>query len=301
MRKHENSAFYAMKNRKEEGSNSGLVYAMCFVAFVTCLYLFVMMEYRAKIHMLKDEMETKLHIVENYCLTVNQMGDIYSNEFERERDRAHIITLSHDNPRSNDQVIALGKAFSERFKEEFGLNGTKPNGGVLAQMTNNGEYNQMATLHIESLVIYEPTYTPGEIYPVYCGSDTHDHEASFGVDGEDCRYSENYNVPSDVPSGFCVVTSIEDWYVYEFEFDENNNPIPKIPRHLTKNETPQAIANVFGQTYPAEGATIQATIRAEFARPFGFWGENMNLGGLESVEVTEGIDIVFSSYDSRQK
>lgn len=309
------------KNRRkmEQGSGGPIVYAACFIAFVFAMYLFSMMEYRAKVHMLKDDMETKLHVILNYCLTVNQRNVGGEDLFERERERAHIITVGASNPSASGtdrvaQATEVGKAFEQRIKSEFSLDGASPNGGLLTQMTNHAAESGMSTMRVESLTIFEPTYVRGDVYPVYCGNDHHEHvnackspdscplPAFFGSLPlkERQRWTEDGSQAGKrIPTGFWANTTTSEWWVYKFTFDSNNSLVSVTATQTLS--TPEVMGEVFGQTH-AEGATIQATISASFKRPFGFWGEDPNTpDAFQTVYVSEGIDIVYSTDDSRKR
>lgn len=267
----------------EDGSGGPLIYAMCFVAFFVIVYLFIFVEYRANIYTLKDDMETNLHIVENYCLTVNQKTDV-GDEFERERERAHIITVGANNPSASiderrKQANEIGKAFSTQFKETFMLDGCVPTGGYLLQMSKSKK--DVAKMYIKEVRIYEPTYATGDTYPVYCGNDIHDHT-------EECK-----NKPSGVtiPTGFWVKRSISEWYVYALSFDENNG-------YLGCTVSKQTDAPKLFNGVPAEGATIESKIAANFYQPENFIKTERN---VKTVEVCEALDIVYATDDSRQQ
>lgn len=267
----------------ESGSSGPLIYAMCFVAFFIIVYLFVFVEYRANIYTLKDDMETNLHIVENYCLTVNQKtGE--GDEFERERERAHIVTVGVNDPSVSidarrKQADEIGKAFSVQFRETFMLEGSVPIGGYLLQMSKSKQ--DVARMHIKEVRIYEPTYVTGETYPVYCGNENHDHS-------EECK-----NRPSGVtiPTGFWVKRSISEWYVYVLSFDDDNG-------YVGCNVSKQTNAPKLFNGVVAEGATIESKISASFYHPENFINTERN---VKTVEVCEALDIVYATDDSRQQ
>lgn len=303
--------------KKEPGAGGPLVYAMCMMSFIAAIYVFILVDYRAHIHMLKDDMEIKLHIVENYCLTVNQREDSGDDRFERERERAHIITVKQSedgtpNAAQLEQAKAIGKAFEKRFKAEFFLeDGVHPSVGALSSMSNHKAENALAEMHIESLIIYEPVYMKGSVFPVYCGQeDGHTKECT----SKDCDLPEDFDTwdiekrktctvdgsrtGERLVTGFWTETKTEGFWIYEFSFDDKNSLVGfmEVPRY--QEAPPEVMGSVFGQTH-AEGATIQATIYAKFKSPFGFFGEHVD--NIEVVKVSEGIDIVFSTEDSRHR
>lgn len=272
---------------KECGSGGPLVYAMCFIAFFLCIYIFIWTDYKQKIHLLKDEMEMNLHIVENYCITVNQKNGS-DDAYERERERAHIITVGANNPSASDssrkaQANEIGKVFSSQFKEIFNLTNNKPNGGLLLNMSKSNA--NLATMNIKEVRIYEPTYLAGSVYPVYCTTTdiTHSHD-------ENCK-KKSYGTNSDAPTNFVSIQSMGQWYIYVLSFDTNNN---YTGCSVTKSNTAPTLYN--GST--AEGATIESTIVASFYQPEGFvkTGDKITV-----VEVQEAIDIVYASEDSRKQ
>lgn len=275
--------FYIKNKSFEDGSSGPLIYAMCFIALFMIVYLFIFVEYRANIYTLKDDMETNLHIVENYCLTVNQKTDV-GDEFERERERAHIITVGVNDPSASidarrKQANEIGKAFSSQFREVFMLDGCIPTGGYLLQMSKS--HQDLSKMNIKEVRIYEPTYVTGETYPVYCGNEIHDHT-------EECK-----NKPSGVtiPTGFWVKNSISEWYVYALSFDENNG-------YVGCTVSVQTDAPKLFNGIPAEGATIESRIAASFYQPENFVKTERN---IKTVEVCEALDIVYATEDSRQQ
>ena len=269
---------------KESGSGGPLIYAMCFVGFFICIYIFIWTDYKQKIYLLKDEMEMNLHIVENYCITVNQKTNT-NDTYERERERAHIITVGANNPSASDasrkaQANEIGKVFASQFKEIFDLTNNKPNSGLLLNMSKDGA--NLSTMNIKEVRIYEPTYLAGTVYPVYCKSTDINHEH---VDA--CK---NKQKASDTPTGFVSIKSMGKWYTYVLTFDTNNN---YTGCSVTKSDTAPKMYN--GKA--AEGATIESTIVASFYQPEGF----VKTGNkITVVEGQEAIDIVYASEDSRK-
>lgn len=267
----------------EDGSGGPLIYAMCFAAFFTIVYLFIFVQYRANIYTLKDDMETNLHIVENYCLTVNQKTTL-GDEFERERERAHIITVGANDPSASvdarrKQADEIGKAFSTQFKEAFMLNGSVPYGGYLLQMSKS--HKDLARMRIKEVRLYEPTYATGETFPVYCGDDHHSHT-------EDCKRKP---IGVTIPTGFWVKQSVSEWYVYALSFDENNQ---YVGCSVLKQSSTPSLFNGVG----AEGATIESKIEASFYHPENFVRSERS---VKTVEVCEALDIVFAVDDSRKQ
>ena len=215
------------QSTKESGSSGPLVYAACFIGLVVTVFIFIFVEYRAKIYLLKDEMETNLHVIENYCITVNQKTGS-SDAYERERERAHIITVGANDPSAPieeriQQINAIGTAFSEQFKQEFDLTGNKPNSGYLAEMSS--------TMNIEVIYIFEPQYTY-TLEPQY-------------IQGE--------------VVGFYPEPSIKLWYKYTLTFKNNDYDSCKVETF----ETPPTLHN----DADAAGATIECKISASFYPP----------------------------------
>lgn len=263
-----------------------MIYAMCFVGFMTCVMIFIFIEYRSRIYMLKDDMETNLHIVENYCITVNQKTDSSQDTFERERERAHIITVGVNNSSAtNSERIAqaheIGRAFSSEFKNLFHLDGKYPKSGLLLLLSKSQD--NKSTMTIKEVTIYEPTYLMGEVFPVYCNNNTHDHTDA-------CKNKAIWGRTE--PTGFMTTQTTTGWYTYKLYFDDDNN----YAEHCQIIE--QSTAPMLSTGVPAEGATIEATIVATFYQP-----DNFVVGPvvMHTVEVHEAIDIVYASEDSRKQ
>lgn len=313
---------------KEYGSGGPLIYAMCFVGLMTCVMIFLFIEYRSRIYMLKDDMETKLHIVENYCLTVNQRTDGNQDTFERERERAHIVTVGANNSSATiakriEQVNEIGNAFSRQFKESFDLDGIYPQSGFLLMMSKPSKDNKYrSTMTIKEVTIYEPTYSMGEVSPVYCNNNNPDHGhnadcknklKAVGMEGEIkdigtdkvlgtatvyCNNKKHTHTvecqdkAKAVPTGFDTKPTATEWYTYKLSFNGNNYASCGEPE---KSET----APMLSTGVPAEGATIEATIVATFYQPDNF--VIIEPPVMHTVEVHEAIDIVYASEDSRKK
>ena len=269
----------------ESGSGGPLIYAMCFVGLIMTVSLFLFVEYRAKIYLLKDDMETNLHVVENYCITVNQKTGT-SDTFERERERAHIITVgvneSSTEEERKSQANAIGKAFEKQFKSCFDLDGNIPQSGYIVSMSRSAEANSRSTLNIKEVRIFEPKYSIGEVIPVYC--DEGDlHEAHT----DSCKVKNG----KTQPTAFWIKQNTDGWYIYTLHFDENNKYTGCNVSSL------QTSAPTLYTGVAAEGATIESKISASFYPPNGFWNITRD---KVYVEVCEAIDIVYANSDSRK-
>ena len=269
----------------ESGSGGPLIYAMCFVGLVMMVSLFLFVEYRAKIYLLKDDMETNLHVVENYCITVNQKTGT-SDTFERERERAHIITVgvneSSTEAERRNQANEIGKAFEKQFKSCFDLDGNIPQSGYLPSMSRSAEESFRSTLNIKEVRIFEPKYSIGEVVPVYCNEgDLHESH------NDNCKVKNG----KTEPTAFWIKQNTDGWYIYTLSFDENN-------KYIGCNVSPlQTSAPMLYTGVAAEGATIESRISASFYPPNSFWNITRN---KEYVEVCEAIDIVYANSDSRK-
>lgn len=270
--------------KQEKGSGGPIVYLACAVLLTFVIYFFVFITYRANIYTLKDDMETNLHIVENYCLTVNQKKSNGLDAYERERSRVHIITIGINGVDVTDdkraaQAGEVGAAFATQFQKIFHLDGSKPKGGYLLEMSKHHE--DEASIKIKEVRIYDPIYVEGTSTPVYCGSDTHEHI-------ESCKSPSSIG---QTPTGFWITKSTSEWYTYILSFDEDNNytgcAISK------SNTAPTLYTGV-----SAEGATIESKISASF-----FFPKNLIQadGNKKTVEVQEAIDIVYANSDNRKK
>lgn len=300
-----------LANRKTEHGDGGISYAMYFVAMIICLVLFVFFIFNANLYIIEETMENGLHIAETRVLTVNQDGILEdgtrADEFERETARMHIVTKYNVTSRTTEeenQVRLFGKAFSESIKEQLKLNGSKPSGDILKHMCGSD-----ADILITELRIFEPVY-----------SRTVTKAATGKIGGTNLdtfKFTTNYTV--------------DNWIVYELNFDADNNYVS-----FTKTVKTGADVPTLARGDVAEGATIEASLATNFSGirnifagvnttpptinegaidlGDGLRGDEISLegtgGGMFSdnpvaqqydVIVTQSVDIVIAEQDSRKQ
>ena len=220
----------------------------------------------------------------------------------------HIITKYDTTSRTTaeeNQVRLLANSFSDSIKEQLDLDGSHPTSSILKSMC--GEESDIL---IKKLVIFEPVY-----------SRTVTKTSKGKIAGTNLDIYD-----------FEVTYSIDNWIVYNINFDGSNNYIG-----FTKDLRTGTDAPLLENGNEAEGATIEATLGTKFngvrnifaginttpptvqenVYQFGSAYNNLtanhyDLTGTEGaifsatptqveydIEVTQSVDIVVAHQDSR--
>lgn len=271
--------------RFEEG-DGGITYAMCFIAIVLSVALFSYFRFNMDVYVLKEKLETGLHVAESAVLTANQstmcQDGIREDEFDRESYRYHIITsfnASNNNKTDKEekQLKLLAKTMADSLADELGLANDKytVENPFIKSMTGENGY-----IKIKNMEIYEPVY---KITTTSTGS---------AVNG-DLKFKTIY-------------TPVK-WIKYVIFF--NNNTYSNSTKEILDiSNTPKLYT---GQN--AKGATLQVTLGTDF---YGLKNIFAKVGSnsssiftknpeedriIYSVNVTLAMDIVLADNDDRAK
>lgn len=265
---------------REDGSNGGLVYAMCLIAILMAAMIFNFVQFNSNVYVIKSDLENGLHIVEGSVMTSNQRYEEegkYLDDYERELSRYHIVT-------SDDyvgQCEYIGNAFTTALRNQFDLdeNGV-PLSGTLSSMarpwqnpvdpTSGTIYAEAKLLITNPVVIYEPTYTITQ------------ERVETGNPSRPYEFEETY--------------TITGWTKYSLYFNTSTNEYD----HVVKEAIPSSTTPRLQNGNVCEGATIEATITVPF------YGVNRIFADASTatynqyyVSVTQSTDVVITSLDSR--
>ena len=287
-----------MNKKRESGTSGGLVYATCAAGVIIAFTIYVLEAFVFKCYALRDELATKMHIVESYCLTANQLAD-GRDSFERELNKKQIITAIAEKRRSNgtlnpddnwprieEQLINIGEKFSQRMKEELCISGSTSSGYT---DVTNGLLSTMgrSKVSIDHCYIYEPIYSLNA--QINAGS----VDAAGHV------------------SGITIQYPIESWYVYELRFNGvefvEARRLGKVDagysggkvNYEDKWSHNMVLTPTLSNGNRAEGATIEATINVRFYGPQSLVWKVRESEKEFDISVTQSVDIVFAENDSR--
>lgn len=217
------------KQKISSGEEGAIEYAMAFVMLVLVLMITIIFIYRCQLRLLQQDAEIKLHIVGMRAIASKDMED----------SRVHIITgeLNKDSsmsPKEKAQVDKVGEVIEEGIKDEFDLDGNKPQSGALKMLCPEG------SVTIKDVYLYEPIY-----------------EESVEVD-----------LTSNTP--MTKKYSVKGWKKYELEFNDVNNDYvkadsityyPNDDSFQYANKLHQVIGEDSLQTI--EGATLELSLKVE--------------------------------------
>lgn len=271
--------------KRESGDGAAITYVMIWFTLMVAFIIIVFVQFNSNIYIAKSEMETGLHIVEGSVMVRSQKfytGSVYADEFERDLQRAHIITSDiktskvSDGKRTEsfsgntdylDQCEKIGNAITQGLKDQFFLDEhSVPQAGAIALLSFQRKSGTKMFIH-QDVIIYEPTY---------------DYVVKKTATGD-----------SSKPWAFVESGTVTGWKQYALHFDENNNYTGVTVKNLT---TTPKLKN--GDL--CEGATIEMTIKIDF---YGinkiFADAASSTGNAHTVYVTQSTDIVLVNLDSR--
>lgn len=267
----------------EEG-DGGITYAMCFIAIIFSVTLFSYFQFNTNAYVLKEKLETALHVAESAVLTANQgnVNDtgIREDEFDREAYRYHIVTaydatINTKMEKEEKQLKFLASTMVNSLTNGLGLdtdNYTVKN-GFLQDMCGTDGF-----IAIKNMTIYEPVY---EIRTTQSGSN---------LTG-DLKFTTTY-------------TPIK-WIKYVIYFKDGSN----IYNNSTKEILEEAPILYNGKS--AKGATLQVTLGTSFkglknifakvgSNSTSIFSQDPEEGRITySVNVTLAMDIVLADNDDR--
>ena len=313
--------------KRERGDGAGISYAMFLVGIMTVSIIFAFVIFNANLYIVKSELETGLHIVEQYCLTTNASGyeeghdytigrttdgnRFTGDKYESELRRRHIITAAYyDNilhPEEQEQCSQLGDVFTERLSAQMLLasDGVTPRGGMLGHLSKGRWGDAYAKLRITGpVVIYEPCYRDTIVITM-----SPERRAEF----EDLYGNlEEIDLENLAPQDFTIKTNIEEWVKYELTFDDSNHFLSatKVLITDTNGGVPVVHQDESGNSVTVytprlkngnlcEGATIESTVRVPFYGVNKIYASGSDVANRYSVSVTQSVDIVLASKDSR--
>ena len=261
---------------REPGDNGGIVYASSFAGIIIALTVFVLVVFVGRVYILRDELATRLHIVESYCITANQASG-GSDSFERELKKEHIVT---NTSQYAAQLQNIGSKFAARLKDELFINGTTTAGYT---SITNGTLASMgpSVVSVSNCYIYEPTYSTSAT--ANGAADAYGHISDYNISHQ-----------------------ITGWEVYELTFDGVNFSNTSRIGAVTSSTPGAKIKN--GVWTPClttgaicEGATIEATINVKFYGPKSLLWKSEGDSQQYDISVTQAVDIVYTANDSRKR
>lgn len=277
--------------RREAGDGGAIIYAMIWFTILFAFMMFFFSQFNCNVYIAKAEMEMGLHVVEGSVMTGSQryyQGSELKDDFERDLDRAHIVTAGI----KRDKLSTYGK-----ITESLASGGTAMTADEIAQCGKIG--NQVT----EDLV--KQFYLDSNNEPTGGGvallSSLRHSGTRLLIDGYVTIYEPIYEYDivrtetGDVskPYEFVENGTIIGWAEYDMYFDDNSYD------HTVKKVLTGTPVLANGNT--CEGATIEMTIKTTF---YGvnswFAAASETTTHHNDVSVTQATDIVHVTLDSRK-
>lgn len=294
--------------KRERGDGAGLSYAMFLIGIMVTMVIWCSVNLNANLYLVRDEIQSKLHIVENYCLVVTHR--YYSgDDKDRLSSRRHIVTACKEETSTMSQaqirdlfrndLDLVGNSFSERFKEEFGLDThSRPTIGMLGAQVKHNEKLNIVSVHLYE-PIYEEVIDVDQLRQIVLTLDLDEDEMEAYI--EECL---NGSRQLDGDIDINVTSNIIGWVDCTLLFNDNNDYIGYEVSDVL--HTAPTLSN--GRR--ACGATIEATAGTtikgfpqmfpEYYQKGGGYKETSDKASEYPVYVTQSVDVVLVSKDDRK-